>query len=578
MKDIVDLIAQAVQRRADDVIFVASTGQAHDGPAGVLVPMRCAQARKGGHDITAVGVLDLLGHVLGIAGFFQQTKLVPQPLDGRTCHKNRTFQRILHLFALTARNGRDQPVFRGDRRFAGIHQQKSARAKGVFGFAGSKAGLPEQCRLLVARRTCNFDGCAKMDGVRFRIKAAGRHRRGQHTAWDVQLPQNLLIPCESVNVEQHRAAGVGVVGDVDLSARQLPDEPCFHRAKQQFARFGLFARPRHIVEDPLQLGGREIGVDDKAGLFAELLGQAARLQFVAVSTGAAALPDDGVIDRFPRLLVPDDGGLALVRDADGFDLRRPRADLVHRRKCHAQLSGPDLVRVMLDPAGFREILGKFFLRHAAHLARFVEQDAAVRGRPGIQRHDIRHNNVPFSYKTPAEANGQPFNDHLFELLARVDHRRADSRVFGDQLHHIAVLVKVLEGRFVADADRRDLAGFHFRLTADADDIAVTDAGSHAVAVALERKIRPPRRRDADIFLDVLFGQNGCAARDGPHQWDLHHLGQRRKSGGHRVFRFRVGHRHIVAHQPWHGHLQHLRDGIHRLLLALPIAFDIAGNA
>ena len=111
---------------------------------------------------------------------------------------------------------------------------------------------------------------------------------------------------------------------------------------------------------------------------------------IAVFAGAAALPDDGVADGLPGLLVPDDGGLPLVGDADGGDVLGPGADLVHGREGHAQLGGPDLIGVVLHPAGSRVILGKFLLRDAADLTRFVEQDAAVRGGSGVQRHDVRH--------------------------------------------------------------------------------------------------------------------------------------------------------------------------------------------
>ena len=44
-------------------------------------------------------------------------------------------------------------------------------------------------------------------------------------------------------------------------------------------------------------------------------------------------------------------------------------------------------------------------------------------------------------------------------------------------------VEVLEGGFLADADSSDLALLHLGLAADADDVAVADGGSHAVAVA-----------------------------------------------------------------------------------------------
>ena len=64
MEDIVDLIADAVQRGPDDVVLVAAPGKAHDGAPGVLVPVGRTEAGEGRHDVTAVGVPDLPGHVL----------------------------------------------------------------------------------------------------------------------------------------------------------------------------------------------------------------------------------------------------------------------------------------------------------------------------------------------------------------------------------------------------------------------------------------------------------------------------------------------------------------------------------
>lgn len=389
-EDVVDLIADAVQRGADDVVLVAAPGEAHDGAAGVLVPVGRAEAGEGRHDVTAVGVLDLLGHILGVAGLFQQAQLIAEPLDGRTGHENRAFQRIIHLAVGAAGDGGDKAVPGCDRRLTGVHEQKAAGSEGVFRLAGGKAGLAEEGRLLVACRTGNFYLAAEVHRVSVLIKAAGRHRLREHTFRDVQLLQDLVVPFQRVDVEHHGAAGVGIVGDVQFSAGQLPDEPGLHGAEEQFSPLGPFAGAGDMIQYPLELSGRKIGVDDEAGLLPEFLRQAPGFQLVAVFAGAAALPDDGVADGLPGLLVPDDGGLPLVGDADGGDVLGSGADFVHGREGHAQLGGPDLIGVVLHPAGSRVILGKFLLRDAADLTRFVEQDTAVRGGSGVQRHDVRH--------------------------------------------------------------------------------------------------------------------------------------------------------------------------------------------
>ena len=53
---------------------------------------------------------------------------------------------------------------------------------------------------------------------------------------------------------------------MDLPPGQLVDEPGLHGAEEQFSPLGPFAGAGDMIQYPLELGGREIGVDDEAGL------------------------------------------------------------------------------------------------------------------------------------------------------------------------------------------------------------------------------------------------------------------------------------------------------------------------
>ena len=108
---------------------------------------------------------------------------------------------------------------------------------------------------------------------------------------------------------------------MDAAARQLPDEPRIHRAEQQLTALGALLRTGHMVEDPPNFCSREIGVRHKSRDGPNVLRQPVGAQPVAQGGRAAALPDDGRVNGAARGLFPDDGRLALVRDADGGDLR-----------------------------------------------------------------------------------------------------------------------------------------------------------------------------------------------------------------------------------------------------------------
>ena len=88
--------------------------------------------------------------------------------------------------------------------------------------------------------------------------------------------------------------------------------------------------------------------------------EAARAQVLADRGGAAALPDDGVVDRRARRAIPDERGLALVRDADRGDVARRDAGCPRGRCARGvELRRPDRLRVMRDPAGLRIDLREF---------------------------------------------------------------------------------------------------------------------------------------------------------------------------------------------------------------------------
>src|SRR6185436_377678 len=94
--------------------------------------------------------------------------------------------------------------------------------------------------------------------------------------------------------------------------------------------------------------------------------------------------------RLAGLAVPQLGRLALVGDPDRAELLRLDVGLLDRRARHVALRDPDLLRIVLDPAGLREDLAEFALREGARRAFFVEDDGARTGRALIERQDELH--------------------------------------------------------------------------------------------------------------------------------------------------------------------------------------------
>ena len=163
-----------------------------------------------------------------------------------------------------------------------------------------------------------------------------------------------------MNVEKKRPRGVGGVGGVDLAAGQPPDEKRIDRAEAELAAFGLLACTLHVVQQPRDLGGGEIRVEEQAGFRRNLglvTGGAKRGAYVGC---APVLPDDRAMDRLAGLPVPDDHRLALVGDADGGDIGwLPGRRVADRRAARRDNAPPYIFGIVLHPAGLGKELGEF---------------------------------------------------------------------------------------------------------------------------------------------------------------------------------------------------------------------------
>ena len=144
------LISDGFQRSTNDVIDLHATGQAEQGAARIRVPVGRTQAGKCRDQINAVAVFHLGREILGVHRVIDDLQFVSQPLHGRAAVEDRAFQRVSHFAARAAADGGEQAVVGFDGFLAGVHQQETAGAVGVFRLARLHTHLAEQRRLLVA--------------------------------------------------------------------------------------------------------------------------------------------------------------------------------------------------------------------------------------------------------------------------------------------------------------------------------------------------------------------------------------------------------------------------------------------
>src|SRR5690606_19852092 len=172
-----------------------------------------------------------------------------------------------------------------------------------------------------------------------------------------------------------------------LALSHFPDQPAVDGAEQQGAMARPFAAALDVVENTLDLGAGEVGVDDQASGLANVVFHAVTLELIANRRALAALPDDGVVDRPAGDSVPDDGGFALVGDANRGDLLVGNAGLSQRLDEHTALGSPDFHGIVLDPAWLRIDLRKFSLGNADHVGIAVQHDGSRAGGALVERDD-----------------------------------------------------------------------------------------------------------------------------------------------------------------------------------------------
>ncbi len=133
-----------------------------------------------------------------------------------------------------------------------------------------------------------------------------------------------------------------------LAAGQVPEQQAIDGPRGQLASLRAAAGAGDMVEQPGDLGGREVRVEDQAGAFGDP-GTAVAV-FFAERGGPAVLPDQGWADRSACLAVPDHSRLTLVGQPDRGDPTGVESRFGQRSLHLRSDRGHQGAGIMLDPA------------------------------------------------------------------------------------------------------------------------------------------------------------------------------------------------------------------------------------
>ena len=241
-------------------------------------------------------------------------------------------------------------------------------------------------RLLVAQ-----DGADRHTGKRTALThgteiTQGRANLRQHGHRDAHFLTQFLIPLQLFDVHKQGAGGVGDVGGVQRfaagialgAAGEVPQQPAIDGAEEQVACLSTLAGTFDVIEDPLHLRSRRVGVDEKSGAAAPLFWSFLTREFLTDSGGTGVLPDNGVVDRLTGVLIPHHGGLTLVGDTYRVNVFHGDVAIGKSLTDGATGIAPDFFRIVFYPAFFREDLLVLELANGSLLAVVVKDDAARR--------------------------------------------------------------------------------------------------------------------------------------------------------------------------------------------------------
>ena len=175
---------------------------------------------------------------------------------------------------------------------------------------------------------------------------------------------------------------------MSCAVSQFPNQPGIDSPKEQFALFSSFLCSLNMVQNPANLGSREVSVNNQTSLFVEFFHIALAFQLFSQRSSLARLPNDSIIDRKTCIFIPNDSCFTLVGDSDGFDLIRFDSTFDEGTCDNGLNRVPNFIGIVLNPSSLRENLSKFFLTGANFFSFFVKDDGAGTSSSLVDGHDV----------------------------------------------------------------------------------------------------------------------------------------------------------------------------------------------
>ena len=200
----------------------------------------------------------------------------------------------------------------------------------------------------------------------------------KHDAFDAEQVEKLVVPVERLQVDEHRPRRVRRIGDVRPTARELPDEPAVHGPEGERLLLELRA-----TERPFELRRRKVRIGYEPGALPDEVGG----ELPAALGRPPVLPDDRALQRPPAVPLPDERRprwLAIpipARSAAAIGCVRKR--FLGR----AERALPDVLGIVLHPAGLGKELPDLPVAATERLQVVVDDEARDPGRPGVDRED-----------------------------------------------------------------------------------------------------------------------------------------------------------------------------------------------